>query len=425
MRQGKSDYWGRKTMRQFTTGILSALLVLLTSQLAQAHPAVFSKLSFEQAKLESQKQHKILLVDFTASWCGPCKYMDQTTWIDKNVVDWVSKNAIAIQVDVDEREDVARQMSVFSMPTVIALNPANSAEMDRHRGYMDAAKLLIWIEGVERGETAMETLKRKLAEVNGKGGPQEIQVRSEMARLLLETNKFYDAGTQFIWLWQNMEKEASGMSGVRTSFLAAEMKALAGIDPMSRHRFMVLRDSENRSLDDWIILNGIVGESKSTLDWFDKNKHDKQFLMHLPGNAQKSLEQLFIKTQRMNDLGILYPDPVSEIRSRYRTLGPVKPHLDGYDPFPQEAGTLYGALLYANRDAEASATADESVKLCNTAGMRFVLMQNWLGAMSYRFMHSSGLQSLTTMQQIWLGLGLLFSISAAIAFVRFKLRKAH
>ena len=57
-----------------------------------------------------------VLVDFSASWCGPCKIL--TPIIDKLASD-VSDKALVVKVDVDEAPETASQFKIRSVPTVI------------------------------------------------------------------------------------------------------------------------------------------------------------------------------------------------------------------------------------------------------------------------------------------------------------------
>ena len=57
--------------------------------------------------------NKLVAVDFTATWCGPCKRIAPTF----NKLNDKYKNVIFMKVDVDENEETSEQCNVRSMPT--------------------------------------------------------------------------------------------------------------------------------------------------------------------------------------------------------------------------------------------------------------------------------------------------------------------
>ncbi len=59
---------------------------------------------------------KLLLVDFFAEWCGPCKMQ---TPILKEAKDRLGDNVRIIKIDVDKNPEVARQFNVQGVPTLI------------------------------------------------------------------------------------------------------------------------------------------------------------------------------------------------------------------------------------------------------------------------------------------------------------------
>ena len=57
-----------------------------------------------------------VLVDFFATWCGPCKMMHPVL---EEVAQEVAGTADVYQVDVDQSPDLAQRFGVMSVPTLI------------------------------------------------------------------------------------------------------------------------------------------------------------------------------------------------------------------------------------------------------------------------------------------------------------------
>jgi thioredoxin 1 len=57
--------------------------------------------------------HDVVLVDFYADWCGPCKMLEPT------VEEIAAETDVAVlKVDIDELQDLARDAGVRSVPTL-------------------------------------------------------------------------------------------------------------------------------------------------------------------------------------------------------------------------------------------------------------------------------------------------------------------
>ena len=75
----------------------------------------------------------LAMVDFWASWCGPCKMLAP---VIEDLAAHYDGKALVAKVNVDEEPDLARRFGVMSIPTVIFLK--NGREFDRKVGVMPA-----------------------------------------------------------------------------------------------------------------------------------------------------------------------------------------------------------------------------------------------------------------------------------------------
>ena len=62
------------------------------------------------------KEDKLVVVDFWATWCGPCRAIGPV--IDELANQYEGKVVVG-KINVDEESDLARKYKVMSIPTVI------------------------------------------------------------------------------------------------------------------------------------------------------------------------------------------------------------------------------------------------------------------------------------------------------------------
>lgn len=84
---------------------------------------------------------KLLVVDFFATWCGPCKKLSPT--LDE-VSEEFGDRVNIVKVDVDEREDLAMTYGIRSVPTVLFFK--NGQQVDKFVGALPKSEIVSKIE---------------------------------------------------------------------------------------------------------------------------------------------------------------------------------------------------------------------------------------------------------------------------------------
>lgn len=82
------------------------------------------KITSENFEQEVLKSEKIVLLDFFATWCGPCRMISP-------IIDQIAEENADIKVgkiDVDQDGDLAAQFQIFSIPTLIVMKNGEPVE---------------------------------------------------------------------------------------------------------------------------------------------------------------------------------------------------------------------------------------------------------------------------------------------------------
>ena len=93
--------------------IIAAVLILMPSGVksqAMASPAPTTKinwLDFEEAVALNKKKPKKMFIDMYTDWCGWCKKMDASTFINPVIVDYMNKNYYAVKFNAERKDTVS------------------------------------------------------------------------------------------------------------------------------------------------------------------------------------------------------------------------------------------------------------------------------------------------------------------------------
>ena len=86
------------------------------------------------------KQQPAAVIDFSATWCGPCKMLAPV--LDK-IAEGMEGKAAFFNADVDENPELAQQFRISSIPCIVVLK--NGEEAARTVGFQPQPMLTAWI----------------------------------------------------------------------------------------------------------------------------------------------------------------------------------------------------------------------------------------------------------------------------------------
>lgn len=158
-------------------------------QLKQEDPTVkIEWLTLEEALEKSKTDKRKIFIDVFTDWCGWCKRMDQSTFVDPTVVQYLNDNYYAVKLNAEQQQDITFNNKTYhfkkngargyhelaaellnnrlSFPTVVFLDESSKV-IQPIPGYLEAAKLetILHYFGTDSHKTTpWETYERKFNE---------------------------------------------------------------------------------------------------------------------------------------------------------------------------------------------------------------------------------------------------------------------
>lgn len=96
-----------------------------------------SVLTLTEQNFQQKIKNKVVLVDFWATWCAPCRMMAPVL---NDVASELSGNSYVGKVDIQQHQSLANKFKVRSIPTLILLK--NGVEIKRFVGIKSKEFLL-------------------------------------------------------------------------------------------------------------------------------------------------------------------------------------------------------------------------------------------------------------------------------------------
>ncbi|MGH7242492.1 MAG: thioredoxin family protein [Phycisphaerales bacterium] len=342
-------------------------------------PPAFSDIKLDEAMKLVDGTEKVVVIKFTAEWCGPCKAMDKTTWRDDSVVKWVKENGVAIQVDVDKDKKTAEAYNIEAMPTMVMLR--GGKELTRTLGYMNPQQTLSWLESAATGKAPPPATDPNVPELLRVVGRLDANI---------EDKKYAEAivDVQEIWSEKNA---ADSMRRVGVAqMLQPQLRALLAASPESRSTIVQIRDgaeqevqkgvkAKNADVNDWLALNDVLSDDAKSLAWFDKLKEE-------PGSSElfepalTLLTPLLARHQRVADLAAAVPNGTEWAtmqHDRIARFARARKH-NGEEQmrvFEVQGAKLYAGYVAAHKLKDANEFAETMLQLRDTPTMRVALVE--------------------------------------------------
>lgn len=112
------------TNKKSITFSLLLLILLGHISLLLAGNLPFRYHDYRTALNEADKSGKPLLINFYASWCSPCQWMEETTFKDEQLIALLEQDFVALHVNIDQADGLhlKEKYDVRFLPTILVID---------------------------------------------------------------------------------------------------------------------------------------------------------------------------------------------------------------------------------------------------------------------------------------------------------------
>lgn len=128
--------------------LLTGSLMLVVAVLGNDDPKSKTSIAFSESKWaellsKAKEENKMIFIDIYATWCGPCKLLKKTTFMDKEVGEFFNGHFINAAYDGEQSEGrlLVQRYGVRSYPTMLFINPDGTIR-ETAVGYHSSGQLL-------------------------------------------------------------------------------------------------------------------------------------------------------------------------------------------------------------------------------------------------------------------------------------------
>lgn len=135
-------------------------LLLLARTVSAGQPGWIS--SYSEARSRADQLNMPLLIHFHAWYCGPCQRMNREVFSSSSVQSELQEGLVAVEVDVTQDQELARQYGVSTVPRDVVVFPDGTVETLK-TGFVPRSSYLQMLSSIAaRGRTVRQQLMSAL-----------------------------------------------------------------------------------------------------------------------------------------------------------------------------------------------------------------------------------------------------------------------
>lgn len=121
----------------FLAALIIAVVPATAAQAAHVNWSEDEELALQKANQSGQ----LVLMKFTADWCGYCRKMEKETFTRPAVADIVNRNFVPVLVDADKHKQLVEHLQIEGLPAILVVSP-QMVILERIKGYQTEEKLM-------------------------------------------------------------------------------------------------------------------------------------------------------------------------------------------------------------------------------------------------------------------------------------------
>jgi thiol-disulfide isomerase/thioredoxin len=354
-------------------------------------PDQFHAMAFDQALAKAAKERRVVIVDFYTTWCGPCKRLEKETWGNPGVRSWLAAKAVAVKIDAEKDEVLAKRFRVTAYPTIVLLK-SDGKEVDRWVGCRDAKTFLGEVGDALAGRDTVTVLKAKLAKLK-KGDKEEPGLRVELGEALAGRNRPEAALREFLWAFDNSTSFPE-LAGVRVSYWLRTISRFGASYPPALAALRARRDRAREAVMAGRVTAGTVGnlsslndhlkEGSKTLEVYDSLARSRRLRAADRELFFRWIFDTLMEKRRYADVTVAVPDPIAAVKGEIEGVAGFKKYASQFtrrqrreilkylrEDAVEKSGRYYEAFLGAG-NKELAGKIRDGVLAFDSSGATFV-----------------------------------------------------